>query len=171
MAELGVGSMLGSFFAYPPFIELPKEKEVKPVTWSAMLSNPFPSAFLSFAMRRPGKVDGKGVVVLDLDQLARPKVVEHDNSLSRFDHDQGDNLTPPPELIKDILIASSDGITLNVLDFVKLRTARIERHSEVSPKVHYMAFQNQNCLHRHCPHSQGYWRWQRSTFELCQGFI
>ena len=94
-------------------------------------------------MRRPGQKDGDGVPVLDLDQLARPNVVEHDISLFRRDFAKGDNNNPQPDLIRDILAASSDGKTLTVADFVKLRKARLACQRRENPELHFEAMQNQ----------------------------
>ena len=94
-------------------------------------------------MRNPGQTDAKGVACLNLDQLAKHNAVEHDISFSRFDYDQGDNHSPQPELIKGILAASSNGTTITMADFAKLRKERIETQRRDNPKVEYEAFQNQ----------------------------
>ena len=69
--------------------------------------------------------------------------MEHDVSLSRSDYAQGDNLNPQPDLIKDLLASSSNGSTLTVADFVKLRKARCERQKRENPNPQYGAMQNQ----------------------------
>lgn len=143
LGELGVGSMLGTFFTYPPFIELHTGAQATPPSWWSMIGNPFSYALSSFAMRTPGQKDAEGVACLNLDQLGTYNVVEHDVSLSRFDYAQGDNHTPQPELIKDLLAASSNGSTLTVADFVNLRKARYERQKRENSKLRYAALQNQ----------------------------
>ena len=108
-----------------------------------MFSNPFTHMFKFFAMRTPGQTDSDGIPCLNLDQLRKPDCVEHDISLTRFDHAQGDNLTPQPELIKDLLASSSDGSTLTIADLASLRKNRIARQKRENPILRYGAFQNQ----------------------------
>ncbi|KAI9723452.1 MAG: hypothetical protein M1828_004182 [Chrysothrix sp. TS-e1954] len=141
MGELGVAGMLAGFFSYPPLIE--RDEVGKPTTWWTMMTSPFSTAFKGFAMRKPGQLDKDGVAVINLDQLARPNCVEHDISLSRYDHQQGDNISPHPELIKHIMAASSDGKTINVADFVSLRKKRITKQRKDVPDVFYESMQHQ----------------------------
>lgn len=127
LGELGVGSMLGSFFTYPPLIELHTDASVPPPSWWSTLINPFAYMLSSFATRNPGQKDAEGFACLNLDQLARSNVAAHDVSLSQFDHAQVGNITSQPELIENLLAASSNGSMLTVADFVKLRKARYAR--------------------------------------------
>ena len=107
------------------------------------MSNPLTKLLGKFALRDPGQVDAEGIACLNLDQLDRPNVVEHDVSLTRFDYAQGDNHTPQPELIKDLLAASSNGSTFTLADLVNFRKARFERQKRDNPKLHFEDAQNQ----------------------------
>ncbi|KAL9023546.1 MAG: hypothetical protein Q9180_008189, partial [Flavoplaca navasiana] len=125
MNHLGLGSFLGYMFTHPIFLENPA-KGVKPQSsWWSTVSHPFASAFAfafaAFGMRDPGQKDSDGVACLNLDQLALHNVVEHDVSLSRRDFAQGDNTTPQADLVEDLVNASSNGKTITIDDFVKLR--------------------------------------------------
>ena len=140
--ELGLSSPLAASFAYPPYIELhPGTQTSPPSSWN-LIGNLI-STVRSFALRPPGQQDAEGVAVLNLDQLDRPSVVEHDVSLTRFDYAQGDNHTPQPELIKNLLAASGNGYTFTAADLVKLRKTRYERQKQDNPALHFEATQNQ----------------------------
>ncbi|KMQ81480.1 hypothetical protein RF55_26199, partial [Lasius niger] len=93
-------------------------------------------------MRRPGQTDSTGQKCLNLDQLALPDLVEHDISLSRFDHQQGDNISMQPDLVRDLLASSSDSKTLTLADLAELRKRRIARQREVNPGLHYGPLQH-----------------------------
>ena len=125
MGELGVGSMLGTFFTYPPFIELYIGVQATPPSWWSIISNPFSYALSSFAMRSPGQKDADGVACLNLDHLAKYNVVEHDISISRSDYAQGNNINPRQDLIEDLLESSSNGSTLTVADLVKTAQGKV----------------------------------------------
>lgn len=140
--EFGIGSLLASALTYPIFNEIPDPRATAP-SWLTILRNPFGYMFRSFAMRNPGQVDADGVACLNLDQLARPDCVEHDVSLSRLDHAQGDNINPQSQLIDEILSSSTDGSSLTLSDLATLRKARIERQRLDNAKVRYEAAQNQ----------------------------
>jgi hypothetical protein len=60
-------------------------------------------------MREPGQTDSMGKGCLNLDQLALPGVIEHDISLTRYDHQQGDSISVQPDLVKALLDSLSDG--------------------------------------------------------------
>ena len=62
---------------------------------------------------------------------------------SRVSTTQGDNHTPQPKLIKDLLAASSNRFTLTVAEFFKLCKARYERQERENPKLQFKALQNQ----------------------------
>ncbi|KAL9614742.1 MAG: hypothetical protein Q9167_000811 [Letrouitia subvulpina] len=149
MYELGLSNVLASIFAYPPFIELPADKssssEASPhrASWWTTLIKPIAYILRGFAMRPAGQTDGSGAAYLNLDQLARHNVVEHDVSFSRLDAGQGDNLSPQPHLIRDILSASSNGSTLTGTDFVELRKRRYARQKEDNKELVFGASQSQ----------------------------
>ena len=143
LGEFGIGSFMGTLLTYPLFIEMHTGAKATPPSWWSVISNPFAYALSGFAMRNPDQKDADGVACLNLDQLSRHNVVEHDVSLSRYDYAQGDNHTPQPELIKDLLAASSNGSSLTMVDFVNFRKARFERQKRENPKIEYGAMQNQ----------------------------
>ena len=89
-------------------------------------------------MRNAGQKDAKGKICIDLDQLALPGAVEHDISLSRRDHAQGDNLTLQPDLVQAILKCSSDGgKTLSMEDLSEARRRRIHTQLQDNPGLTY----------------------------------
>ncbi|KAL9027063.1 MAG: hypothetical protein Q9180_007390 [Flavoplaca navasiana] len=141
MNHLGLGSFLGYIFTHPIFLENPS-KGVKSSWWTTV-THPFASAFAAYGMRDPGQKDSAGVACLNLDQLALHNVVEHDLSLTRRDFAQGDNNTPQADLIEDLLNASSNGKTITIDDFVKLRKRRYERQKADNPKLDFQGMQVQ----------------------------
>ncbi|KAL9044221.1 MAG: hypothetical protein Q9214_002628 [Letrouitia sp. 1 TL-2023] len=149
MDEFGLSSVLASIFAYPPFIEVPVDKSSAaqapnpPSSWWTTLLKPIAYILRGFAMRPAGQTDDSGAAYLNLDQLARHNVVEHDVSFSRLDAGQGDNLTPQPHLIRDILSASSNGSTLTGRDLVELRKRRYACQKEDNKEMVFGASQNQ----------------------------
>lgn len=79
-----------------------------------------------------------GQEYLNLDQLALPSVMEHDISLTRLDHQQGDNITLQPDLVRDLLASSSDGgKTLTAEDLSAFRLQRIEQQKRDNPACVY----------------------------------
>lgn len=103
----------------------------------SFISNPW-SLLAGFSFRTPGQVDGAGKPVLNLEQLALHNRVEHDVSLTRTDFHQGDNVKIQPDMVRDLLAASSDGgKTLTMADLAALRKRRIERQKEVNPELLY----------------------------------
>ncbi|KAJ4132742.1 hypothetical protein NW754_015556 [Fusarium falciforme] len=77
-----------------------------------------------------------------LQSLALPNVVEHDISLTRRDHQQGDNRTPQKDLIEDLLASAKDGKTITAQDLGDLRKRRIERQKADNPGCQYGAFEH-----------------------------
>ncbi|KAI4268584.1 MAG: hypothetical protein LQ337_007758 [Flavoplaca oasis] len=143
MNLLGLGNFLGYMFTHPIFLEKHSQATKPQSSWWTTLSHPFASAFAAFGMRDPGQKDAAGVACLNLDQLALHNVVEHDVSLTRRDFAQGDNNTPQADLIEDLLNASSNGKTITVDDFVKLRKRRYERQKADNPKLEFQGMQVQ----------------------------
>ncbi|CAM1511038.1 Fc.00g085510.m01.CDS01 [Cosmosporella sp. VM-42] len=151
MNEIGLSTALGAVFAHPIFLEhqqagqgdaVQRPRSLLGNIWF-YLRNPWALAFAAFGMRKPGQKDSVGHKVLNLDQLALPGVVEHDISLTRRDHQQGDNLTLQPDLVKDLLACSSDGKTLTATDLAELRRRRVAKQKEVNPGLYYGPFQHQ----------------------------
>ncbi|KAL8741938.1 MAG: hypothetical protein Q9190_005513 [Brigantiaea leucoxantha] len=144
LSHLGCDNLLSAIFSYPIYAEVPASNSPKPpkASWWSVIKNPLKHVFSKFAMRNPGQTDAEGKACLNLDQLSRHGVVEHDVSLSRFDTAQGDNHSRQPELIKDMLAASSNGSTLTISDLVALRKRRHERQSRENPEMQYGSFEN-----------------------------
>jgi len=150
MNEIGLSAALGAVFARPIYNvhQDPKTAYLRKRAgffrrlWS-IIRNPW--AVLSmFAMRRWDQKNSKGKAVLDLDQLALPGVVEHDISLTRRDHLQGEgNNAPQSDLIEDLLACSKDGKTLTMEDLAALRKRRIQRQLDDNPGLHYGSLQHQ----------------------------
>ncbi|KAG7008166.1 hypothetical protein G7Y79_00006g017860 [Physcia stellaris] len=125
--QYGLGSFLRAVLTHPIFLEKsPKNAKAKSTWWDTLV-HPFATAFAGFGMREPGQIDADGIACLNLDQLALHNVVEHDVSMTRLDFAQGDNITPQPHLIADLLASSSNGRTITIPDFVGLRKRRYEQ--------------------------------------------
>ncbi|KAF4468870.1 chloroperoxidase [Fusarium albosuccineum] len=150
MDQVGLSKGLGAAFANPIFLErAPSQHHNDPVpqrtfvqnVWHTV-QNPWSLLFGKFGMRKPGQEDSEGNRVLNLDQLALPNVVEHDISLTRRDHQQGDNRTPQKDLIDDLLASSKDGKAITAQDLAELRKRRITRQQADNPGCLYGAFQH-----------------------------
>ena len=158
MNEVGLSAALGAVFANPIFLEHKEPKSAAEQTkkdnaqqsrsflgyiWY-LVRNPWAVLFSAFGMRRQGQTDSMGNRCLDLNQLGLSGVVEHDISLTRHDHQQGDNLSRQPDLIKDLLASSSDGGEyLRAEDLAALRRRRIGKQREVNPGLTYGPMQHQ----------------------------
>ena len=143
LRSVGISIGLGAIFSYPIFGEHTTDPSAAPPrsflasAWN-FLRHPLAALYARFGMRRKGQVDAMGEWCLDLDQLALPGVVEHDISLTRYDHQQGNNLSKQPDLVQDLLASSSDGgKTLTARDLAALRRRRIERQRETNPGAKY----------------------------------
>jgi hypothetical protein len=93
-------------------------------------------------MRKPGQMDRVGERILNLDQLDAPGVIEHDISISRLDHAQGDNHTPQPDLIHRLLASSTDGKTLSIQDLASYRRQRITEQRKANTTAVYGKLQH-----------------------------
>ena len=147
LKEVGVSYGIRSAFSHPIFLEYTDPNPTRPAPsrgiWY-LLRNPWALLLARFGMRRPGQTDAAGRRVLDLDQLARHNVVEHDVSLSRRDAAQGDDCTRQPDLVQDLLAASTDGgRMLSMQDLVELRKRRIATQKAENKSLDYGKFQHQ----------------------------
>jgi hypothetical protein len=116
MSDMGISSVLGAILAFPIFLtrvdQNTTESQQPRSLWSRLnylIRNPWAIAFSSLGMREPGQTDSMGKGCLNLDQLALPGVIEHDISLTRYDHQQGDSISVQPDLVKALLDSLSDG--------------------------------------------------------------
>ncbi|KAL8693455.1 MAG: hypothetical protein Q9218_001726 [Villophora microphyllina] len=137
MDQFGLGYGLAALFAYPIFIEHHQKSINAKSTWWDTITRPLTHALAGFGMRDPGQKDAEGVACLNLNQLALHGAVEHDVSLTRLDAAQGDNITPQPHLIADLLASSSNGKTINIDDFVGLRKRRYEKQKQDNPDLDF----------------------------------
>ena len=88
------------------------------------------------ALRNVGQVDAQGVPCIDLDQLSKPGVVEHDVSLTRKDYNEGDNVTLQPDLVAAMLASSSaGGKTISLDDLLVYREKRMEEQKARNERV------------------------------------
>ncbi|KAF7560120.1 heme-thiolate peroxidase [Stylonectria norvegica] len=153
MNEVGLSSALGAVFSHPIFnennkafgqnLEAPKQPRSFFGNVWYLFRNPWAALFSAFAMRKPGQEDSAGTKCINIDQLGLPGVVEHDISLTRRDHQQGDNITLQPDLVRDLLASSTDGKTLTAADLAALRRRRIDKQHEVNPGLYYGPLQHQ----------------------------
>lgn len=143
MKRYGLSDVLTWVFSYPIFLERKDKTGTSQSSWWSVISKPIEYAFSAFGMRDPGQKDSHNVACLNLDQLALHNVIEHDVSLSRLDFAQGDNNTPQPDLIADILACSKDGKVITLDDFVALRRRRYDKQKEDNPDLKYEGLQLQ----------------------------
>ncbi|KAF5706571.1 chloroperoxidase [Fusarium globosum] len=149
MDAVGLSKPLAAAFANPIFQERAPSKfhddpaVKKSLLQSILLTIRDPWSLLGrFGMRKPGQLDSEGHRVLNLDQLGLPNTVEHDISLTRRDHQQGDNFTLQKDLVEDLLASSKDGQTLTANDLAEFRKKRIARQREDNPGLQYGSFEH-----------------------------
>ena len=124
MKELGVSITIRQVLTSAAYLE----HQDDPATGlCAFLRNPFAYVFRTFALRARGQRDSSGAACLNLDELDRHGVVEHDVSMSRRDLAQGDNHSAQKDLVHDMLASARDGQTLTVDDWATFRLQRIEQ--------------------------------------------
>ena len=143
MNHLGLGAFLAYIFTHPIFLVEQKANTKQEASWWDAIAHPFNHALAFFGMRKPDQIDQNGTPILNIDQLALHNVVEHDVSLTRHDFGQGDNLSPQPDLIEELLQASSNGKTITIDDFVKLRKRRYEEQKKNNPELDFGPFRLQ----------------------------
>jgi len=145
LKKVGLSHALSAVFADPIFLVAEKSQPSRS-RWQTIwywICNPWALFFSGFGMRRPGQKDAKGIKCLDLDQLDQPGIVEHDISMTRHDHTQGDNHTPQPDLIRDLLESSSDGgKTITLEDLAALRRRRIHTQLKANTGLTYGSSQH-----------------------------
>ena len=88
-----------------------------------------------FGLRDINQRDSEGIKCLNLNQLARHNAIEHDVSLSRRDHAQGDNCTSQKDLVAAIVSSSTDGRCISTADFAALRVRRLQQQKKDNPNL------------------------------------
>ncbi len=144
MSEVGISTVLGHFLPTSIFLGAAyKAKcQVQAETHARFerlcgISSEIPGPWHSHAcgMREPGQKDSSGKDCLNLDQLRLPSAIEHDISLTRRDHQQGDNanlckltssMTFSPPL-------RTSGKTLSASDLASFPTPRDPRAKRDKP--------------------------------------
>lgn len=146
LSAVGLSMPLRAFFANPIFLEKYSiTSQQKKSFFGRMLDfirNPW-SLLAKFGMRTKNQVDSMGKVCLNLDQLALAGVVEHDISLTRLDHAQGDAVSIQQDLVSRMLSYSLDDEILTADDLVRFRKQRIEEQTAANPHVNYGKDQHQ----------------------------
>ncbi|KAL2814143.1 Chloroperoxidase [Aspergillus granulosus] len=66
-----------------------------------------PAGSSRLGFREPGQVNAEGAEVFNLDQVGRPKAMEHDVSLTRVDRSLGDHMRLDPGMYKRLLSVAS----------------------------------------------------------------
>ncbi|EPS45589.1 hypothetical protein H072_412 [Dactylellina haptotyla CBS 200.50] len=117
--------------------EIKKEEQSWFHSFLSKLPVPTMDTQLSLGLRNAGQVNVKGEPVLNLDQLSRHGAVEHDVSLVRNDFAQGDNTSPQPHLVEELLKASSDGKIFTIADFARLRNQRLREQKQDNPQLNF----------------------------------
>ncbi|KAK3989230.1 putative peroxidase [Cladorrhinum sp. PSN332] len=147
LGKAGLSPALRAVLSNPVFLEYhgkqrQQTKKFLSRTWYLM-RHPWALFFSFFGMREPGQFDPDGKPVLDLDQIGREGVAEHDISLTRLDRAQGDHLAAQPDLVNELLSISSDGgKTITVEDLAALRLRRIEKQKADNPGLFYGPLQH-----------------------------
>ncbi|KAJ6781829.1 hypothetical protein PWT90_08775 [Aphanocladium album] len=144
MSEVGVSTTLAAAFTHPLYLERATERsssdQQQPSLDQKLLQlirNSW-KIFSGLGMWKAGQCDANGEKYLNLDQLAEPGIMEHDISLTRLDHAQGDNTTVQPPLVKALLASSSDGgHTLTAENLAAVRLQRIQAQKAENPAVQY----------------------------------
>ncbi|KAF3942258.1 Chloroperoxidase [Dactylella cylindrospora] len=91
----------------------------------------------SLGLRNAGQVNEKGEPVLNLDQLSRHGAIEHDVSLVRKDFAQGDNTSIQPDLLEQLLKASSDGKVFTIANAAHLRNERLKQQRKENSELQF----------------------------------
>ena len=97
----------------------------------------FGGALARFGCRFPGQLDKEGKKWINLDQTQLHGAIECDVSLTRLDHAQGNNWSVNQQLLEELLAASSNGTTITLDDFVKLRLKRYEEQKKSNPDLFF----------------------------------
>ncbi|KAK4230285.1 putative peroxidase [Podospora fimiseda] len=138
LSQAGLSPILRAILSSPVFLEYHNSKSSPPSKPKKSLLNPWSLLFSFFGMRDPNQFNSSGVPVLNLDQIAREGIAEHDISLTRLDRSQGDFLAAQPGLVQELLAISNDGKYITLEDLAALRKRRIEkRMSEDPDKITY----------------------------------
>lgn len=137
--EVGVSTALATAFTKPVFCEHRGPDDPTPGLWIRLwkvLLEPF--ALLGIGVRNPGQIDSMGKPCINLDQLGREGLIEHDISLTRKDRAEGDAISVDPGLVHALLAYSSDrGKFITLEDLVAYRRYRIQKQMDENPKVTY----------------------------------
>lgn len=144
MTEVGVSTTLAAALTHPLYLEhatASSDSAVQQFSLSQNLirffRNPW-TAFQDLGMCKAGQRDANGEKYLNLDQLADPGILEHDISLTRLDHAQGDNTIVQPQLVQALLASSSDGgRTLTDENLAAFRLRRIQEQKSQNLAVQY----------------------------------
>lgn len=139
MREIGVNYPIRALLTSGSYLE---NGDNQPTGLWAFLRNPFTYAFRGFGLRYPGQVDTEGMPCLDLDQLARHNVIEHDVSWTRRDHAQGDNCTRQKDLVEKMMRSANNGEEVSTSDFARLRKQRLQEQKQDDPDLHYGVLQH-----------------------------
>lgn len=141
---VGLSTVIAALLSYPIFNERYEEPQPSKGLIGniyEVIRNPW-SLMASFALRNPGQVDSLGRAVVNLDQIGRHGVIEHDVSLLRRDTAQGDATTKQPDLIDALLASTTNGKTCTAEDLSALRVRRIEQQKKDNDKLDYGPPQN-----------------------------
>lgn len=140
VSRVGLGRVLASGFVSLTFQEYhPKSPHTKPgQSWLKRVAS---GVLAHIGFRRAGQTDSMGRPVVDLDELARPGVIEHDISLTRRDHQQAQgNNALQKDLAEALLDASADGKFVTRRDLAEYRKRRIAVQKDENPDARYESF-------------------------------
>lgn len=140
-----ISPALAALLANPTFLERREPSAPRPSLLSrifAVLRNPW-ALMQQAALRDKGQVDSAGKPVINLDQIGRHGVVEHDVSLTRLDFAQGDDMKVQPRLLELLLKSSTDGgKSITVEELVAYRARRLAQQKQDNPSLKYGSDEN-----------------------------
>ncbi|KAL6248474.1 hypothetical protein RBB50_004729 [Rhinocladiella similis] len=153
MSLVGLSPFLGGLFSNAVFLEHPSPNSPKPSLFSrlrAILHNPWELLPHRLGVILPGQTDISSVgnahtkaQTLTLADLSLHGAIEHDVSLSRRDEAQGDNHSPQPDLIYEIMASSNGDKTLTMDDLCALRKRRIDTQRTENKELQYGSFEHE----------------------------
>ncbi|KAL9581356.1 MAG: hypothetical protein Q9212_003947 [Teloschistes hypoglaucus] len=126
MRDIGLSITVRKALIWGSFIQRRDENPAGSGVWGT-LRHPWEWVQWQLGIRDADQKDSNGMACLNLDQLNRHNAIEHDGSLTRRDDAQGDNHTVQPDLVWQLLQASSDGRIITTNDFAGLRKRRTEQ--------------------------------------------
>lgn len=103
----------------------------------AFIRDPFAYFLRSLHLRNLGQRNSSGVDCLNLDQLSRRGVIEHDVSSFRCDAAPGDWTSPQKDLIADLVASLSDEKVITSEGLAQSRAQRLKQQKRDNLRLEY----------------------------------